>query len=219
MSEDEILTLLICFILGYLLSRQMGNGFSVGGAKGDFDSAKCNTSADCLNGNSCRKVRDPHPYRPIPNQDTQQYCQRSNYTERCHGFNAESGCTASWYTPALEMGNDSFCRWSDDACHSGGGDATECIASELGLFGGGPKYCVTPNNGKPAPTPAPSPATCDENTNYFNDCLHITDESEKCACIEDKHLSFITYCDSKNKQAEALEAYPQIQGNNKCDGS
>jgi len=31
MSEDDMLKLLICFILGYLASRMMGNGFSVGG--------------------------------------------------------------------------------------------------------------------------------------------------------------------------------------------
>ena len=31
MNENEMMKLLICFILGWLFSRMIGNGFSVGG--------------------------------------------------------------------------------------------------------------------------------------------------------------------------------------------
>ena len=31
MSEDDMIKCIICFILGWLISRMMGNGFSVGG--------------------------------------------------------------------------------------------------------------------------------------------------------------------------------------------
>ena len=41
MSEDLMLKCLIAFILGWFLSRQMGNGFSVGGEKN-----KCNPYSD-----------------------------------------------------------------------------------------------------------------------------------------------------------------------------
>ena len=33
MSEDEMLYCLIAFVLGYILCKYMGNGFSVGGSR------------------------------------------------------------------------------------------------------------------------------------------------------------------------------------------
>ena len=44
MSDNEMLYCLIAFILGWLISRHMGNGFSVGGAK-DLPVADPNTFA------------------------------------------------------------------------------------------------------------------------------------------------------------------------------
>ena len=52
MSEDSILKCLIAFILGWFLSRHMGNGFSVGGGSGaccTFD-IECGHDEDCQPG-------------------------------------------------------------------------------------------------------------------------------------------------------------------------
>lgn len=49
MSEDSILKCLIAFILGWLASRMMGNGFSVGGEVFNV----CKTDNDCDTGECC----------------------------------------------------------------------------------------------------------------------------------------------------------------------
>ena len=48
MSEDSILKCLIAFILGWFLSRHMGNGFSVGGGN------QCHSDRDCPSKHWCR---------------------------------------------------------------------------------------------------------------------------------------------------------------------
>ena len=46
--NNKILYLLIAFVLGWLVSRQMGNGFSVGGGK----CLQCGCGACCRNSNN-----------------------------------------------------------------------------------------------------------------------------------------------------------------------
>jgi len=53
---------LIAFALGYFLSRQIGNGFSVGGKGGQSKDLDCinnfNTYKTCING--CRKMNNEY---------------------------------------------------------------------------------------------------------------------------------------------------------------
>ena len=53
MSEDLMLKCLIAFILGYLASRMMGNGFSVGGRVGEC----CSGWNRCSSGELCDSTR------------------------------------------------------------------------------------------------------------------------------------------------------------------
>ena len=46
MSEDLILKCLIAFILGWFLSRKMGDGFRVG-AKCKYEAGTCKNNSDC----------------------------------------------------------------------------------------------------------------------------------------------------------------------------
>ena len=46
MSEDLMLKCLICFILGWLVSRMMGNGFSVSCSSVNSEPDDCNTAMD-----------------------------------------------------------------------------------------------------------------------------------------------------------------------------
>lgn len=49
MKEEEMLYCLIAFILGWLVSRQMGNGFSVGGQQSNM-AGDCDQNTDCISG-------------------------------------------------------------------------------------------------------------------------------------------------------------------------
>ena len=59
MSEDDILKCLICFVLGFLVSRMMrGNGMSVGGVEKDTRVHFCNNDKECLDGGKYSKCID-----------------------------------------------------------------------------------------------------------------------------------------------------------------
>ena len=67
MSEDEMLKCLIAFILGWLVSRQMGNGFSVGGA----GIVNCEDISENMGSFSTRCV------------DSSFYCKHNQWTGKC----------------------------------------------------------------------------------------------------------------------------------------
>ena len=66
MNENEMLYCLIAFILGYLISRHMGNGFNVGMESCQSNGAACGPGMDgggsgtrrCCQGLNCNPVAD-----------------------------------------------------------------------------------------------------------------------------------------------------------------
>ena len=59
MSEDSILKCLIAFILGWFLSRHMGNGFSVGGGKQSCEhSYQCPAHQLCQIDPNCNELHE-----------------------------------------------------------------------------------------------------------------------------------------------------------------
>ena len=72
MSEDEMLKCLIAFILGWLVSRQMGNGFSVNGADVNW--------CDLLGGNL---KKQPFDRSLRMSKETLNTCPTPDWTGKC----------------------------------------------------------------------------------------------------------------------------------------
>lgn len=166
MSEDLMLKCLIAFILGWFVSRQMGNGFSVGGGdKYRPVDSKCLKDEDCLTDHKC--IILDGTYRG--GYSDKGVCAASNFlgqvsflgnggSDDCKSFNDPGHCMNSFYDPLV--GFKSQCNWDASAkhraegrkhrCDDDGDDAQKCINTETFYKVGDAindknQLCVRPN--------------------------------------------------------------------------
>ena len=102
MTDNELLCYLIAFILGWLISRHMGNGFSVGGGGGGIN---CIPDLDNIY-NEWDNPTDPgnnvlsHYNQCLaPLESTRDYCHGANDKEtgQCKDFSADNPCKIKQY--------------------------------------------------------------------------------------------------------------------------
>ena len=92
MKDNEMLYCLIAFIIGWLVARQMGNGFSVGGQACMYDASKCSYGGQSY----------------FKNKSMANDCLAIGDKNSCNSYTTY--CSGGPYNP----GNENICYWCEN---------------------------------------------------------------------------------------------------------